>query len=147
MSRIRGSDTLPELIVRRYLHSVGLRYRLHAKGLPGRPDIVLPKHGVVVFVHGCFWHCHACQQGRVPGTRSEFWRHKFETNKRRDAKNRKALKALGWRVITVWECSLARSGKASRHLDMLVRTILTPGKDNDRRGAKTNRTSGGLQTP
>ncbi|WP_227978294.1 very short patch repair endonuclease [Arenimonas daejeonensis] len=124
MSRIRGSDTRPELIVRRYLHLSGLRYRLHAKDLPGRPDLVLPRHHVAVFVHGCFWHCHACQQGRIPATRSEFWSQKFDSNKKRDVKNARALRRLGWRVITVWECSLSTQTKADRRLEALVRKIL-----------------------
>ncbi|MCC5793192.1 MAG: DNA mismatch endonuclease Vsr [Chromatiales bacterium] len=124
MSRIRGADTRPERIVRRHLHASGLRYRLHAKGLPGRPDLVLPKYRVVVFVHGCFWHAHRCQRGRIPATRAEFWRHKFEANKKRDASSARALRRAGWRVLTVWECSVSTPEKANRRLTALVRAIL-----------------------
>jgi DNA mismatch endonuclease (patch repair protein) len=116
MSRIRGKDTSPELWVRRYLHSRGFRYRLHGTGLPGRPDLVLPKHGAVVFVHGCFWHAHSCQKGRIPATRSEFWLEKFEANQTRDIRNERALRRLGWRVLTIWECSLTTAAKRDRAL-------------------------------
>jgi DNA mismatch endonuclease (patch repair protein) len=124
MSRIRGSDTRPELIVRRYLHASGFRFRLHARDLPGKPDLVLPRHHVAVFVHGCFWHCHCCQRGRIPGTRSDFWSQKFESNKKRDTRNANALRRLGWRVMTVWECSLSSQAKVERRLGGLVRKIL-----------------------
>jgi DNA mismatch endonuclease (patch repair protein) len=123
MSRIRGKDTGPELVVRRYLHAEGFRYRLHVRDLPGRPDIVLPKHGVVVFVNGCFWHAHACQKGRIPSTRSEFWAAKFKRNRRRDEKIRRCLRKAGWRVITLWECSLSTGSKATKRLDRLARDI------------------------
>lgn len=124
MSRIRGRDTAPELWVRRYLHAQGFRYRLHGAGLPGRPDIVLPKHGVVVFVHGCFWHAHSCQKGRIPATRSKFWLAKFEANQRRDARNGRDLRRLGWRVLTVWECSLSTKAKRDRALAGLEAKIV-----------------------
>ncbi|QNN78410.1 DNA mismatch endonuclease Vsr [Pseudoxanthomonas mexicana] len=124
MRRIRGFDTGPELMVRRYLHARGLRYRLHDGVLPGRPDLVLPKHGVVVFVHGCFWHAHRCQKGRIPDTRSQFWKEKLESNRRRDARNATSLRRLGWRVLTVWECSLSTTSRSARALDTLVRKIL-----------------------
>lgn len=84
MARIRGRDTQPEILVRKGPHAAGLRFSLHRKDLPGRPDLVLPKYGSVVFVQGCFWHAHHCQKGRIPSTRSEFWQEKFEGNKRRD---------------------------------------------------------------
>lgn len=125
MSRIRGSDTGPERLVRRHLHASGLRYRLHVKDLIGRPDLVLPRHHVVVFVHGCFWHAHRCQRGRIPGTQSAFWKQKFETNKQRDKRTERALRRAGWRVLTVWECSIASPKKAARRLDALVRRILS----------------------
>ena len=128
MSRIRGTDTGPEWLVRRHLHAAGFRFRLHAKELPGRPDLVLPKHGLVVFVHGCFWHGHWCQRGRIPGTRAAFWAQKFEANKRRDAKNVRALRRAGWRVLTVWECSISSPTKAKKRLDALVRKILSDSK-------------------
>lgn len=105
MSRIRSTDTKPELIVRRVLHRLGYRFRLHRKDLPGRPDIVLPKHHTVVFVHGCFWHRHRCRYGQVvPATRTEFWNRKFEENVIRDRKVKRRLRGLDWRVVAIWEC-------------------------------------------
>lgn len=126
MSRIRGIDTRPELMVRRYLHARGFRFRLHGRGLPGKPDIILPKYRTVIFVHGCFWHSHHCQQGRIPGTRSEFWQAKFEANRRRDVRNSRSLRSLGWRVLIVWECSLSTASKRVKALDSLVKRILRP---------------------
>lgn len=124
MSRIRGRDTRPELVVRRYLHTAGFRYRLHRRDLPGKPDIVLPKYRTVVFVNGCFWHSHACQKGRIPSTRSEFWAAKFESNRRRDRKNRRLLRKAGWRVYTIWECTLSTGASANGALNRLARRIL-----------------------
>jgi DNA mismatch endonuclease (patch repair protein) len=109
MSGIKGRDTRPELVVRRALHAAGFRYRLHAADLPGRPDIVLPRHRVVILVHGCFWHRHAgCRFATTPATRTDFWAQKFERNLERDIRNRQALRAEGWRIATLWECSLRR---------------------------------------
>lgn len=108
MARVRGKDTKPELLVRRHLHAAGLRYRLHHKGLPGRPDLVFPSRRLVVFVHGCFWHGHeGCKRATIPATRPEFWREKIETNRARDARVKTQLEEQGWRVSTVWECSLS----------------------------------------
>lgn len=105
MSGIRGQDTQPELAVRRYLHAAGLRFRLHDKHLPGRPDVVLPRFGTVVFVHGCFWHRHeGCPYATTPSSRTDFWGLKFAQNVRRDADNVRALQATGWSVLTIWEC-------------------------------------------
>lgn len=130
MSRIRGKDTVPELTVRRYLHSRGFRYRLHVSNLPGKPDLVLPRYSVAIFVHGCFWHAHSCQKGRVPATRSSFWERKFCTNRVRDARNVRALRRMGWRVLTVWECNLNTSHKRQRALSRLERRILGAGSDD-----------------
>lgn len=105
MAKIKGRDTKPELIVRRYLYSRGYRYRKNVKGMPGTPDIVLRKYGIVIFVHGCFWHGHEVD-GTIPRTNTEFWRKKIETNRQRDERNKTLLKQRGWRVITVWECQL-----------------------------------------
>ena len=107
MARIRGKDTKPELIVRRYLHARGLRYRLHHSGLPGRPDLVFPSRRMVVFVNGCFWHGHeGCRRATIPATRPEFWRAKIQANRVRDARAVAELEALGWSVRTVWQCSI-----------------------------------------
>jgi len=106
MAGIRGKNTQTELVVRSLVHRLGLRFRLHGKGLPGRPDLVLNRHRTVIFVHGCFWHRHNCGLAAVPKTRPEFWAAKFESNVRRDARSKAALEALGWRVIEVWECEV-----------------------------------------
>lgn len=105
MSRIRGANTKPELRLRRLLHGMGLRYRLHRRDLPGKPDIVFPSAKTVVFVHGCYWHRHeGCRLTTTPKTNVEFWQTKFDANVRRDASARAELERLGWAVITVWEC-------------------------------------------
>lgn len=122
MSGIRGRDTKPEIAVRRYLHAVGLRFRLSPRNLPGRPDIVLPKHKVVVFVHGCFWHRHpGCKYTTNPATRPAFWNNKFAENIARDQRVQLQLKKDGWRVFVIWDCELtprklaALTGKITRH--------------------------------
>lgn len=110
MSRVRDKDTKPEMRVRKALHAAGLRYRLHRKDLPGRPDVVLPSRRTVVFVHGCFWHRHpGCPRCRTPKTRQEFWIPKLEANVERDRKASAALIEAGWRVRTIWECETERS--------------------------------------
>jgi DNA mismatch endonuclease (patch repair protein) len=107
MSGIKGRNTRPEMQVRAYLHAHGLRFRLHRKDLPGRPDVVLPKYRVAVFVHGCFWHRHAgCKYTTNPSTREEFWKQKFAANAERDLRNQEALLQAGWRVLVIWECGL-----------------------------------------
>ena len=107
MASIRGRDTQPELIVRRHLHGLGFRYRLAPRDLPGKPDLVLPKHGVVIFVHGCFWHGHrGCRFATVPATRTEFWTAKIATNRARDHLKAAQLQHAGWRIAVVWECAL-----------------------------------------
>ncbi|MDP3492743.1 MAG: very short patch repair endonuclease [Hyphomonadaceae bacterium] len=108
MSGIRGKDTKPEMIVRRGLHARGYRFRLHDKGLPGRPDLVFPKYRAVIFVHGCFWHGHDCHLFKWPKTREEFWRTKIQGNQVRDRLAVLRLRKLGWRVRTVWECELRK---------------------------------------
>lgn len=105
MAKIRSRDTKPEMIVRRYLYSRGYRYRKNVKGLAGTPDIVLRKYGIVIFIHGCFWHGHD-EDGHVPKTNSDFWRKKIERNKKRDARDKDKLIRMGWSVMTIWECQL-----------------------------------------
>lgn len=107
MSGIRSKDTRPELALRTALHAAGFRYRLHGKGMPGKPDLVMPMHRAVIFVHGCFWHRHAdCRFTTTPATRPEFWQAKFEANVARDRVVHADLLRAGWRVATVWECAL-----------------------------------------
>ncbi|WP_281177423.1 very short patch repair endonuclease [Pseudoxanthomonas dokdonensis] len=106
MSRIRSKDTKIELEVRHGLHRMGFRYRLGGAGLPGRPDIVLPRYQTAIFVHGCFWHGHTCHLFRVPKTRTEVWRTKIEANQTRDGRNVADLRKAGWKVEVVWECEL-----------------------------------------
>jgi DNA mismatch endonuclease, patch repair protein len=111
MSRIKGRDTKPELIVRSFVHRLGYRFRLYRKDLPGKPDIVLPRHKKIIFVHGCFWHMHNCKNGRVkPATRAKFWQDKRTDNKERDRRNIQTLKKLGWGVLVVWECQVRAGG-------------------------------------
>lgn len=107
MRSVKRENTLPELAVRRMLHSMGYRYRLHRKDLPGSPDIVLPKYRTAIFVHGCFWHSHdGCRRASVPHTNTDYWIRKFESNKARDTRNVSDLRTLGWKVLTIWGCEV-----------------------------------------
>lgn len=125
MSRIRGTNTVPELALRSALHRLGLRFRLHAKDLPGKPDIVLPKHGAVIFVHGCFWHRHpGCRVATMPKSNTKFWREKFSRNVQRDAQQVRSLRAAGWRVFMAWECHLSTPSKAEAEARRLFRRIV-----------------------
>jgi DNA mismatch endonuclease (patch repair protein) len=120
MSRVKGKDTRPELRVRRYLWARGLRYRLHAKHLPGKPDLIFAKRRLAVFVHGCFWHRHpSCPNARMPKSRLDFWEPKLASNAERDRANAEALQRDGWTVLTVWECE----SKNEARLAELARTI------------------------
>lgn len=124
MSRIRSKNTKPEILVRSYLHRSGLRFRVHIKDLPGKPDVVLPKYKTTIFVHGCFWHSHPqCKFAVRPTSNVEFWKQKLDATRKRDQRNKRSLKTLGWRVLTVWECQLDE-----RHLSGLLRKIKTKGK-------------------
>lgn len=127
MSRIRSRNTSPELLVRKFLHHQGFRYRLHVKGLPGRPDLVLPKYRTVIFVDGCFWHGHSCQGGRVPATNTAFWEGKISANQERDRRNRRALRGAGWRIIQVWECHLSTKTRRANTLARLASKIIRTG--------------------
>ena len=124
MSRIRGKNTKPEIQVRQGLHAHGFRFRLQDRKLPGRPDIVLPKYGVVIMVNGCFWHGHkGCRYATVPKSNVEFWTAKIQRNRHRDQVTEAHLTALGWHVITVWECELRGADKAAARIDSLVKEI------------------------
>jgi DNA mismatch endonuclease (patch repair protein) len=117
MSRIRAKDTRPEIIVRRSVHCMGYRFRLHQRKLPGSPDIVLSRHRKVIFVHGCFWHKHYCRYGRVrPATNKGFWEKKRQGNVDRDRRNVKALRRMGWNVLVAWECWTRDIPKLERRL-------------------------------
>jgi DNA mismatch endonuclease (patch repair protein) len=119
MSGIRGKDTQPELRVRRYLHARGFRFRLHAKDLPGKPDLVLPKYRTVIFVHGCFWHQHSgCPDAVMPKSNRAFWKAKLEGNLRRDVDNIAALRRDGWTCLVIWECETT-----TKRLDAIARTL------------------------
>jgi DNA mismatch endonuclease, patch repair protein len=111
MSRIKGKDTKPEMLIRRGLHARGLRYRVHDRSLPGRPDLVFPKYHTAVFIHGCFWHAHGCALSKLPATRQDFWRTKLAANAARDRRAIGALQADGWRVLVIWECALRGAGR------------------------------------
>lgn len=120
MSQIKGKDTKPELLVRKFLHKKGFRYRLHVKKLPGRPDIVLPKYKTLIFVHGCFWHGHEeCNYYVVPKTRTEWWLDKINGNKVKDMRSKQELISAGWKVIEVWECELKKDKIDQKFKDLL----------------------------
>lgn len=130
MALVKGSDTKPEMVVRRLLHGMGYRYRLHRKDLPGRPDIVFGKRRKVIFVHGCFWHRHddpTCRLARLPKSRLEFWEPKLTANARRDARHQQALRKAGWKILVVWECEL----RHSEHLENKLRDFLDGGHEGD----------------
>ena len=128
MAAIKGKDTKPEMIVRKYLFSRGLRFRVQVKKLPGTPDIVLPKYKIVVFVNGCFWHGHeGCKYFRLPKSNVEFWREKIERNIERDKESMKALFDLGWKVIRVWECELRNKANREAILNKIYNSITTSG--------------------
>jgi DNA mismatch endonuclease (patch repair protein) len=119
MARVKGKNTVPELVVRQEVHGLGFRYRLHGRGLPGRPDLVFRKRRKVIFVHGCFWHRHSaasCKLARLPKSRLDFWRPKLQSNHLRDARNLAALRRSGWRVLVVWECELTDKMRLRRRL-------------------------------
>jgi DNA mismatch endonuclease (patch repair protein) len=117
MQAVKSANTKPEMKVRRLLHSLGYRYRLHRKDLPGAPDIVFPSRRKIIFVHGCFWHGHDCPRGaRVPANNRDYWVSKIERNRSRDARTREALAALGWDVLVLWECRLKDSAALQSEL-------------------------------
>lgn len=121
MANVKSRNTKPEIVLRKALFSRGLRYRLHVKRLPGTPDLVFPKYRAVVFVHGCFWHGHGCRLFVVPATNREFWVQKIDGNRSRDEQAIRALRGMGWRVMTVWECAVR--GLDRLPLDLLASKI------------------------
>ena len=117
MALVRGKNTKPELLVRRLVHGFGYRYRLHRRDLPGTPDLVFPGRGKIIFVHGCFWHRHkGCALARLPKSRGEFWLPKLEGNAARSARHVRALRRLGWGVMTIWECQLRDTARLARRI-------------------------------
>ena len=122
MSRIRGGNTKPELLIRKALHARGFRYRLHRRDLPGRPDVVLPRYHAVIFIHGCFWHGHSCHLVKRPATREAFWREKLGNNAARDKDVIASLQAAGWKAAIIWECALR--GTSKQPLDVVMRRIV-----------------------
>ena len=124
MAAIKGKDTKPEMIVRKYLFSRGLRFRVQVRKLPGNPDIVLPKYKTVIFVNGCFWHGHeGCKYFRLPKSNIEFWKEKIERNIERDRESMQALLVLGWKVIRVWECELRNKANREEMLNKIYNSI------------------------
>ena len=123
MSRIKGKDTKPEILVRKFLHARGFRYRLHVKDLPGKPDIVLPKYKTIIFIHGCFWHGHEnCKYYVVPKTRTDWWLNKINGNNANDHKAVEALQNEGWKIITIWTCEL-KPNKSDTTLTSLIEKL------------------------
>lgn len=124
MSHIRSKDTKPEQLVRQALWHNGFRYRLHVKGLPGKPDIVLPKYRTVIFINGCFWHGHeGCRYYVIPKTNTSFWLDKITSNKARDARDESVLNEAGWRVVTIWECELKKDNR-KKTIGLLLKSLL-----------------------
>lgn len=122
MRSVRRQDTAPELALRRFLHAKGFRYRLHVRGEPGTPDLLLPRRGTAIFVHGCFWHGHTCSKASKPKSNAGYWEAKITGNKARDRRHQRALRALGWRVLTIYECA-AQPSRIARLTPRLLRFL------------------------
>ncbi len=124
MAQVKSENTSPELAIRKLLHRLGYRFRLHRKDLPGKPDIVLPKYKTVIFVHGCFWHGHpGCKRAARPASNTDFWNKKLDRNIERDHKAREELEKLGWRVMTIWECEIKNAEKVEETFKFLSDAI------------------------
>lgn len=123
MSKISCKNTKPEILVRKFLFSKGFRYRINVKTLPGKPDIVLPKYKIAIFVNGCFWHGHNCKKGGLPSSNIDFWRKKILNNKLRDNKNQAQLTLLGWKVIVIWQCEISKIDNRMETLNKLLEDI------------------------
>lgn len=120
MAAIRSKDTEPEMIVRRMVHAMGYRYRLHRPDLPGKPDLVLSRKRKIIFVHGCFWHQHDCPFSHVPKSNASYWAPKLERNRARDLEHLRKLRAHGWKCLVLWECELAKSERLRRRLEKFL---------------------------
>lgn len=120
MAKVKGRDTKPEILVRRILHRLGYRFRLYRKDLPGKPDIVLPRHRKIIFVHGCFWHGHDCKRGARPETNADFWNAKIKGNIERDARDTEELERLGWDVLTLWVCEMKDPDELAERLGRFI---------------------------
>lgn len=121
MRRIRSKDTTPELVLRRLIHGLGYRFRLHRKDLPGRPDLVFPRRCKIIFIHGCFWHQHPnCREGRMPSSRLDYWEPKLEKNQIRDAASRARLEEQGWSVLVIWECELKDANGVRKKINQFL---------------------------
>lgn len=126
MASVKSSDTKPEILIRKFLFSSGLRYRINVKTLPGKPDIVLPKYKIVIFIHGCFWHGHkSCKASTLPKSNKNYWTTKIGGNIKRDVTRKRQLKQLGWKVITIWECSLKNRTSTAKAKKKLLKSILS----------------------
>ncbi|GAC1634438.1 MAG: very short patch repair endonuclease [Candidatus Acidiferrum sp.] len=121
MSLVRSKDTKPEMAVRRLVHRLGYRYRLHRTDLPGKPDLVFPSQKKIIFVHGCFWHAHECRLGRMPKSRLRYWRRKIRRNNDRDTLTLRRLRGMRWRCLVLWECQLRDLGMVSKRIDRFLR--------------------------
>lgn len=129
MSGIKSKNTKPEIILRKQLHGMGFRYRLHDRRLPGTPDMVFPKYHAVIFVHGCFWHGHDCPLFKWPSSNTEFWKNKINSNRKRDVGNKQKLQAANWRVAIVWECAIRKLGDCDKWLAKYLADWLTSNSD------------------
>ena len=147
MARVHSKDTTPELAVRRAVHAAGHRYQLHRADLPGKPDLVFPRHRLAVFVHGCFWHWHGCKRSRMPADNNAYWTAKIERNRRRDEAHRAALEALGWRWRIIWECEVKdATDRLLRELSQERDVLATgPGRRHRRDVRGADPTSGGAR--
>jgi len=123
MKAIRSEDTIPEMKIRKALHGLGHRFRLHARHLPGNPDIILPKYHTAIQVRGCFWHGHSCRDGHTPQSRRAYWRPKLEKTKRRDYRNDASLRRKGWRLLVVWECRIRTSSGVAREIARIQKSF------------------------
>lgn len=124
MSKISGKETKPEILVRKYLFSKGFRFRKNVKELPGKPDIVLPKYRVVIFIHGCFWHGHFCKRGNLPSSNIQFWKDKISQNQSRDEDVIQKLRELNWRIIVIWQCEIQNNSSREARLSQLISDII-----------------------